>query len=140
MVQIYLAGKKPGRKMRKSFTLAELSIVIVVIGILAIIAIPQFSKLLEKSKAKEAFTNLTAIYTAERLYHIDTGFYTTDINDLDCFLRWQDWKLEEITCSDCATDFKARAERKSGRYVGYHLYIDQTGTIASNDGYPYTPE
>ena len=140
MVQIYLAGKKPGRKMRKSFTLVELFIVIAVIGILASIAIPQFSKLLEKSKAKEAFTNLTAIYTAERLYHIDTGFYTTNINDLDCHLQWQDWELEEIICSDCATDFEARAKRKAGLYEGCHLYIDQTGTIASNDGYPYTPE
>jgi prepilin-type N-terminal cleavage/methylation domain-containing protein len=41
--------------MKKAFTLVELLIVIVIIGILATIAIPQYNKMAEKAKSAEAY-------------------------------------------------------------------------------------
>ena len=45
---------------RKGFTLVELAVVIVIIGVLAAFGVPQFLKSVERSKAAEAFNYLSA--------------------------------------------------------------------------------
>jgi prepilin-type N-terminal cleavage/methylation domain-containing protein len=69
--------------MRKSgFTLIELMIVVAIIGFLALIAIPSYKKFLAKAKRTEAYMNLSALATAEKIYHAEHGSYTTDIQAL----------------------------------------------------------
>jgi prepilin-type N-terminal cleavage/methylation domain-containing protein len=57
------------------FTLIELMIVVVIIGILAALAIPRFMAASTKSKQSEAKLILKQIYEMERAYHVEYGTY-----------------------------------------------------------------
>ena len=59
----------------KGFTLIELMIVVVIIGILAALAIPRFMQATTKSKQSEAKQILKQIYTMERTYRQEHGVY-----------------------------------------------------------------
>lgn len=63
----------------KGFTLIELMIVIAIIGILAAIAIPQFSAYRVRSYNSSAQADLRNAATAEEAYFVDIQSYTTDI-------------------------------------------------------------
>lgn len=60
---------------RKGFTLIELMIVVVIIGILAALAIPRFMQATTKSKQSEAKQLLKQIYTMQRAYRQEQGTY-----------------------------------------------------------------
>jgi type IV pilus assembly protein PilA len=63
--------------MKKGFTLIELIIVIVIIGILAAIAAPMMAGNVNRAKKSEAVSVMGAIRTAERLYYVDQSSYRT---------------------------------------------------------------
>ena len=68
---------------RNGFTLIELMIVVVVVGILAGLAIPRFMNVSRSSKEAEAKPLLRQIYTLEERHHARTDSYTLDISLLE---------------------------------------------------------
>ena len=74
-------------KMKKSgskgFTLVELSVVIVIIGVLAAFAVPRFRNAVERSKAGESFNYLSAVRSAQERYHGRQGTYAALLTKLD---------------------------------------------------------
>ncbi len=68
---------------RKGFTLVELAVVIVIIGVLAAFGVPRFLKSVERSKASEAFAYLSAVRSAQERYIAKEGKYADTLGDLD---------------------------------------------------------
>src|SRR5437773_7680131 len=65
-------------RLRTAFTLIELLIVVVIIGILAAIAIPKFQNTKGKAYTASLKTDLRNLATAEEAYFYDNFIYSTD--------------------------------------------------------------
>jgi prepilin-type N-terminal cleavage/methylation domain-containing protein len=70
-------------RTRAGFTLVELAVVVVIIGVLAAFGVPRLLKSVERSKAAEAYAYLNAIRSGLERYHARQGTYSTVLADLD---------------------------------------------------------
>jgi prepilin-type N-terminal cleavage/methylation domain-containing protein len=66
-----------GRARRSGFTLIELLVVVLIIGILAAIAVPQYFKVVEKGKSAESFQWISGLKGAQERYLAKNGTYAT---------------------------------------------------------------
>ena len=69
--------------MKKAFTLIELLVVVLIIGILAAIALPQYQKAVWKSKNAQLKVLVKSYLDAQTSYYLANGTYATNFGDLD---------------------------------------------------------
>ena len=72
-----------GLTRRTGFSLVELSVVVIIIGVLAAFGIPRMLKSVERSKASESFKYLAAVRAAQERYQAREGTYASLLTDLD---------------------------------------------------------
>jgi type IV pilus assembly protein PilE len=68
---------------RNGFTLIELMIVVVIIGILAAIAVPKMSQVAKRAKEAEAGPILKQLHTLQQRHQQKAGQFATDIGELE---------------------------------------------------------
>ena len=68
---------------KKAFTLIELLVVVLIIGILAAIALPQYQKAVMRTRYATLKNLARSIADAEEVYYMANGQYSVDFEELD---------------------------------------------------------
>lgn len=66
-----------------AFNLQELLVVLVIIGILILLALPNLMPMISRAKAIEAQSQLTSLHGSERTYFYMYSKYSNDLNAID---------------------------------------------------------
>ncbi len=68
------------------FTLIELLVVVLIIGILSAVALPQYTKAVEKSRATQGMALVKSLVDAQKVYFMANGTYAANFDELDISL------------------------------------------------------
>jgi prepilin-type N-terminal cleavage/methylation domain-containing protein len=117
-------------RKKSGFTIVELLIVVIIIGVLATLAIPQFSKAVEKAKFSKAVNMIGLITKAQAMKYAEDDTYSAVIvGDLDGFVDGVveddgDW---DYACTGDQTTFSCTGDRQAGTYNA--CVVTATGTV-----------
>lgn len=131
--------------MKKGFTLIELLAVVLIMGILTAVALPQYRKSVERARVAEALQMLPAIYDARaRLFTENDANGLNDTTDvtfarLDMDLKGtkgkneQEWVTENCTYGLNPLLTRVSASLNRGKYAGTALYYNGNSISCCGD-------
>lgn len=124
----------------EAFTLLELVMAVVILGIMISYAVPRFQKAFEESKVNIATASLESIWTAQRLYKAQntSSEFAQQLSDLSNFLDISfitsagdsNTPFEYTTSTGTTSaEFWAKAKRRNSTYWSGSILIDSNGTL-----------
>ncbi|MBO5911191.1 MAG: prepilin-type N-terminal cleavage/methylation domain-containing protein [Elusimicrobiaceae bacterium] len=111
---------------KQAFTLIELLVVVLIIGILAAVAVPQYKMAVAKSRVTQLRVRVDALYKAAQVYKLQNGVWPTDVRDLDIDIT-QD--VSEFKKSDRTSAEHIAALYKDGGLCGVHVSPSGNETV-----------
>ncbi len=138
------------RSVRCGMSLVELSVVIVIIGILLAMVVPAFNRVGEQARLDAAAQYLRSIWSGERVYWLENRTFTTSLADLDALalldpkiLTGNDGTYDYVIAAADSTTFTVTATRSGSTVWSGQLSITQdglvVGSIIGSDGKTLTP-
>ena len=79
-------------RYKRGFTLVELLVVVIILGVLAVITVPTYNKLIRKSRVSDGLNVLEMLASAQEKYYVQNETYAGRMAKLNAPLkdRWQD--------------------------------------------------
>jgi prepilin-type N-terminal cleavage/methylation domain-containing protein len=114
-------------KNNRAFTLMEMLVVVLIIGVIASVAIPSYSLHIERVRSSEGVQSLTALLAAQKRYQLENSVYSTTLANLDLDIA-ASTNFNAPTVANNAGAV-ASIQRISGT-IPYVLSISDTGTVA----------
>ena len=110
-------------KNKQAFTLIELLVVVLIIGILAAVALPQYQKAVEKSRATQALTLLKSFAQAAETYYLANGEFPTSFDALAVDLdEWSGHsKIFKVQITDAKSNGKWSAVIGGPDIKAFHI-------------------
>ena len=90
-------------KNKKGFTLIELLVVVLIIGILAAVALPQYKASVGRAKFAKLKINAKAVNEAAQRYFLVRGEYPSKLSDLDVDISISCSIMPSATYMNCST-------------------------------------
>ena len=117
--------EKCNKNLKSGFTLLELLVVVLIIGILAAIAIPQYQKIVLRARLSVGLPLVASMYQAEQRYYMTHGVFATDVDDLDIEIpvsescrKWTETGASGYNCGDWTVDIENRTRSINFMYPG----------------------
>lgn len=108
----------------KGFTMIELMIVIIIIGVLAAIAVPVYSEAAQKSKISRAKADLRTLESAISIYYAENNEYPENLDELvDDYIKAvpkDPWQKQDYDYRSSDGRVRLKASSKNG--LTEHLY------------------
>lgn len=119
------------KRLRRGFSLLEVMIVVVIIGILATLAYPSLEGYLQRSKQTEAKVGLSAFYyTAQKINFAINQTYADSLSNLDVQLETGGSSRYSITLTGSSSSFTATAKGNLDDDAVLDIWtIDQNKTL-----------
>ena len=122
-------------KNSNAFTLVEVLVVVVIVGVLTALAIPTYAKYIETSRARSAWKVLKNIRNGERTFRLESGNFLaiTEAAAPTADTEWNKIQMDNPNKAQSAIGYRFWVDVASGTFSGRARRMTNNGIYTINE-------